>query len=351
MKSERIGVDRIEDVDLFVRIVDRGSLTAAAVSSGLSTSLVSRRLSGLESALGVRLIDRSSRMLVLTEHGRDFHARAESILMLVREAEAALRSTASELTGTLRISLPSAAAETGVMEDFVALFRRNTDLSIEMRLSDRPVDVIAHGFDAALYLTDAPDRHPGDVILAQHPTMLAAAPSYLDQAGRPTTPEQLLKHRTVRAVSHRGRATEWLLMHEDGRELVLPAAGGMFLSDEVRVLYTATVCGAGIGRIPLGYLARAAKTGELEPVLPEWRFRPIMIAATLRRAGVRSAKVSALLELAMSALQRIDAFATTAPDEQYYRQQLAEASGLAHGEKTVTDPARDRSNQWKMWRL
>lgn len=351
MKSERSGVDRIEDVDLFVRIVDRGSLTAAAVSLGLSTSLVSRRLSGLESALGVRLIDRSSRMLVLTEHGRDFHARAESILMLVREAEAALRSTASELTGTLRISLPSAAAETGVMEDFVALFRRNTDLSIEMRLSDRPVDVIARGFDAALYLTDAPDRHPGDVILAQHPTMLAAAPSYLDQEGRPTTPEQLLKHRTVRAVSQRGKATEWLLMHEDGRELVLPAAGGMFLSDEVRVLYTATVCGAGIGRIPLGYLARAAKTGELEPVLPEWRFRPIMIAATLRRAGVRSAKVSALLELAMTALQRIDAFATTAPDEHYYRQQLAEASGLAHDEKTVTDPARDGSNQWKMWRL
>lgn len=355
MKVERGGVDRIEDVDLFVRIVDRGSLTSAAVSLGLSTSLVSRRLASLESSLGVRLIDRSSRMLVLTEHGRDFHARAESILLLVREAEAALRSKANELKGTLRISLPTAAAETGVLDDFVALFRKHTELTIEIRLSDRPVDVIGLGFDAALYLTDAPDRHPGDVMLAQHPTMLAASPGYLDLAGRPTSPEQLLEHRTVRAVSHRGKASEWLLMHEDGREIVLPAAGGMFLSDEVRVLYTATICGAGIGRMPLGFLANAARTGQLEPVLPEWRFRPIMIAATLRRAGVRSAKVAALLELAMGALRRIDAFASSAPSEDYYRRQLAKVSGLVKGEDKDDDSDEGRpddiANQWKSWTL
>jgi len=325
VKLSRSGVDRIEDVELFVRVVERGSLTAAAVAAGLSVSLVSRRLSDLERALGVRLIDRSSRMLVLTEHGREFHARAETILQAVREAEAALRSKADELRGTLRICLPTAAAETGVLADFVALFNRHPELSIEMHLSDRPVDVIGRGFDAALYLTDAPDRHPGDMVLAQHPTVLAAAPRYLDQAGRPDCAEELLEHRTIRAVSNRGKATDWLLFHEDGRELVVPASGSMFLSSEVRVLYTATICGAGIGRMPLGFLARAASVGELEPVLPQWRFRPIMICASLRRASVRSSKVTALLELAMGALQRIDAFAVSSPLEERYRQQLEQA--------------------------
>jgi hypothetical protein len=69
-----------------------------------------------------------------------------------------------------------------------------------MHLSDRPVDVIGRGYDAALYSTDAPDRHPGDLILGRHPTALAAAPSYLDRAGRPTTPEDLLRHCTIRGA-------------------------------------------------------------------------------------------------------------------------------------------------------
>jgi len=313
MKANRSGIDRIEDIALFVSVVERGSLTAAAVLAGLSVSLVSRRLADLERALNVRLIDRSSRMLVLTEHGREFLGRAETILHAVREAETVLRSKADELRGTLRISLPTAAAEIAVMTDFVTLFRRHSQLSIEIHLSDRPVDIVGRGFDAALYLTDAPDRHPGDLMLAQHPTLLAAAPSYLDHAERPSSIEELREHRTVRAVSSRGKASDWLLIHDDGREHVLPAAGGMFLSSEVRVLYAATVAGAGIGRLPLGFIARGAQAGELELVLPEWRFRPICIAASVRRAGVRSAKVTSLLELAMATLRRIDAMTESSP--------------------------------------
>lgn len=326
LKTEKSGIDRIEDVELFVSIVERGSLTAAAVAAGSSVSLVSRRLSDLERSLGVRLVDRSSRMLVLTEHGREFHGRAETILHAVREAEAALRSKADELRGTLRISLPTAVAEIGLLADFISLFSRHPELSIEMHLSDRPVDVIGRGFDAALYLTDAPDRHPGDLILARHPTLLAAAPAYLDRAGRPQTLEDLAAHRTIRAVSSRGKATDWLLIHEDGREQVLPPTGGMFLSSEVRLLYAAAIAGAGIGRVPLGSLARATDARELELVLPQWRFRPVMVAATVRRVGVRSSKVSALLELASGTLRRIEELTIASPLEELFRRQMANAT-------------------------
>jgi DNA-binding transcriptional LysR family regulator len=253
------------------------------------------------------------------------------------------------LRGTLRISLPTAAAETGVLADFVSLFRRHPELSIEMHLSDRPVDVIGRGFDAALYLTDAPDRHPGDLVLAQHPTLLAAAPSYLDRAGRPDTLEDLLDHRTIRAVSSRGKASDWLLIHEDGREEILPPAGGMFLSSEVRVLYTAAISGAGIGRVPLGFLARAANNGELEVVLPQWRFRPIMVAASVRRAGDRSSKVSALLELAMGALRRIDDFTVSVPLEEHYRRQLTQPDSALSAADTPIDDA--MIAEYKAWTI
>lgn len=326
MKLIRPGVDRIADLELFVRTVERGSLTAAGVSLGLTTPLVSRGLARLEAALGVRLIDRTSRMVVLTSHGREFHARAESVLRLVREAEGAMRMQADELHGTLRVSLPTSAVEIALIASFVELFQRQPDFSIEVHLSDRPVDVIARGLDAALYLTDAPDRHPGDVILGRHPTSLAAAPGYLDRAGRPTEPEELLHHRTVRAVSARGRPSDWALTHEDGREIVLPPGGAMFLSDELRVLSTAIMCGAGIGRMPVGYVVQSELAGELESVLPQWRFRPMMIALTVRQQGARSAKVTALIELALSTLERIDALAIGRPPEALYAKREAPAS-------------------------
>ncbi len=323
MKSAHHNIDRIQDIEIFVRIVERGSLTAAAVSLDLAKPLVSQRLASLERSLGVRLVDRSSRLSVLTEHGREFFGRAQSILKLVRESEMALRTQSAEFSGTLRICVPSTSVSTGNIARFVDLFRQHTNLCIEMRVSDRPVDVIGRGFDVAIYLTDAPDRHPGDIILAQHPTSLAAAPEYLNRMGRPTCPDDLLCHRTVRAVSSRGRPADWSLTGVDGQTVVVPPAGAMFLSDEDRVIYSALRCGAGIGRLPLGYIAKAAKIGELEVVLPQWRFRPIVIAATLRRQGPRSKKVAALLEAAMAVVKQIDEFAFSSPLEQYYHDQVA----------------------------
>lgn len=323
MKISQPGIDRIEDLEVFVRIVERGSLTGAGVSLGMSTPLVCRRLGALEQALGVRLLDRSSRMLVLTAHGREFHARAEIIVRLAHEAAAALHVKAGEVSGTMRVSLPTTASIGGFLEEFVGLFLQHPALSIEMRLSDRPVDVIALGLDAAFYLTDAPDRHPGDLILARHPTCLAACPSYLDRAGRPSDPEQLSQHSTVRAVSSRGNAAAWALRHISGREYSLAPGGAMFLSDDLRMSYNAVTAGAGIGRMPLGWVARAAQRGKLEVVMPEWRFRPIMLAARLRHSGKHSTKIAVLMELIMNLVHRFDALATGTPLAAYYHAQVA----------------------------
>lgn len=303
-------LERIDDVRVFLRIIDRGGLTAAGASLSMSTPQVSKRLSALENSLGVRLIDRSSRLMVLTDEGREFYPRARAIVQSVREAEMAVAASSDQLGGTLRLSLPTALGEQRIVADFVALFMKNPELSIQIHLSDRPVDVIEAGLDAALYLTDAPDRHPGDLILTEHPTSLAASPAYLDRAGRPASENELDRHPTIRAVSGRGRAAEWVLTHrDDGRRVVLPPVGPMFLSDDFRVLYAAAINGAGIARLPLGYIKQAAASNELELLLPEWEFRPIMVAAALRHRSARSNKVRALLELARATLEGINALA------------------------------------------
>lgn len=323
MKPSQPGIDRIEDLEVFVRIVERGSLTGAGVSLGMSTPLVCRRLGALEQALGVRLLDRSSRLLVLTEHGREFHTHAETIVRMAREAAAALHVKAGEVAGMMRVSLPTTASIGGFLDEFVGLFLKHPALSIEMHLSDRPVDVIALGLDAAFYLTDAPDRHPGDFILARHPTCLAACPSYLNRAGRPTDPEQLARHSSVRGVSSRGNAVPWTLSHVSGREYVVPPGEAMFLSDDLRLSYNAVMAGAGIGRMPLGWVARAAQRGKIEVVMPEWRFLPIMLAARVRHSGKRSTKLAVLMESIMGLIKRFDTLAEGTPLADYYQAQVA----------------------------
>lgn len=324
-KPQRFGLERIQDLEVFVQIAERSSMTAAGIALKMSTPLVSRRLAQLERALGVRLVDRSSRLLALTSEGREFYARAANLLEQLAEAEAALHAKPGELRGTLRISVPTAAIEMGLVAELSAVFRRHAQLNIEVYLSDRPVDVISRGLDAALFLTDAPDRHPGDMILGQHPTSLAASPEYLDRAGRPQKPEELIAHRTIRAVSRRGTPSPWTLIDESGREIEIPPRGPMMLSDDLRVNYSAVIAGAGIARMPLGYIARAATRNSLELVLPQWRFRPIMLAATLRRRGAGSNKVAALLELVRSALAKVEGLASGTPLESYYRARVRAA--------------------------
>jgi LysR family transcriptional regulator, transcriptional activator for dmlA len=324
MPTAKYRLDRIQDLQTFIEVIEHGSMTAAGIALGISTPLVSRRLAGLERRLGTRLIDRTSRMIIATSQGREFFSRAASLLEQLREAEEAMQATQHELRGTLRISVPTAAVEMGLIADLGRLSAKHSRLNVEIHLSDRPVDVISRGLDAALFLTDAPDRHPGDLILGKHPTSLAAAPGYLNSTGRPVAPEGLLAHRTIRVVSRRGTPSPWTLIGPSGTEVQVPPTGQMMLSDDQRVTYTAILNGDGIGRMPLCSIAKGATNGSLELVLPEWRFRPIMIAATLRRRDSGSGMIRSVLELVSTALGRMESLYEGSPLESYCRQAVRE---------------------------
>ncbi len=323
-KSRTLAHWRVQDLEMFEQLVECGSFTRAGQLLGMSTSAISKRLAALEGQLGARLLDRTSRVVSMTSAGREFHARAASICQQLREAESSLIGATEHLRGTLRVSIPTAAVEMGILGDLVEVAARHAGLNLEIYLSDRSVELTPKALDACLFLTDDPERHPGDVVLGLQPTVLAASGEFLDRAGRPTTPQELESLRTIRAISRRGNPIPWRLYGEDGSEVVVPVAGPTVLTDDLRVTYMTAMAGGGIARAPLAYLADARKPCQLEWVLPRWRFQPIAIMASLRHRHAPSRKVKALLELVRVALDRMAGLVEDGPLEAPFRAALAE---------------------------
>lgn len=338
-KSRSLAHWRIQDLDAFVQLVECGSFTRAGKLLGMSTSAVSKRIAALEAHLGVRLLDRTSRTLAMTSDGREFYARAASVCQQLREAETG-RHGGDRLHGTLRLSLPTAAVEMGFLGDLLELGRQHAALNLEIYLSDRSVDLVGRALDVAFFITDDPDRHLGDVALGLQPTVLVAAPGFLDQAGRPSRPEDLATMRSIRAISRRGNPIPWTLYGPGDEEVTVPIAGPTLLSDDLRVSYVAAISGGGIARAPLAYIADAARACRLEQVLPQWRFRPIVLMAALRHRHAPSHKVQAVLDLVRGGLARMDALALGGPLESHYKAVVAEDRARfvrTHGARLAAD--------------
>lgn len=338
-KSRSLAHWRVQDLEVFVQLVECGSFTKAGQLLGMSTSAISKRLAALEQHLGVRLLDRTSRTVAMTSDGREFHARAASVCQQLREAESSFGG-GEHLQGTLRVSIPTASVEMGILGDLVDIASRHPALDMEIYLSDRSVDLAARALDAALFLTDDPDRHLGDLVLGLQPTVLVASPDFLDRMGRPSTPEELGALRSIRAVSRRGNAIPWKLFGPEGREFVVPVDGPTLLSDDLRVTYMTALAGGGIARVPLAYIADARNPCRLEQVLPQWRFRPIVLMAALRHRHALSKKVKALIDLVRVGLGRMDALVEGGPLEGSFKAAVAEDRERflkAHGSKLATD--------------
>ena len=195
---------------------------------------------------------------------------------------------------------------------------------------------------------DDPDRHLGDLVLGLQPTVLVGSPAFLDRMGRPTSPEELGTLRSIRAISRRGNPIPWKLFGPGGKEFIVPVAGPTLLSDDLRVTYMSAISGGGLARVPLAYIADATRSMQLEQVLPQWRFPPIVLMAALRHRHVLSKKVKALIELVQVGLDRMDALGEGGPMADYYKAAVAEdrarfvelhgsrlASNLPHPKQSV----------------
>jgi DNA-binding transcriptional LysR family regulator len=287
-------------LQLFVRVADEGGFTAAARALGVPKSAVSSAVARLEEELGARLLHRSSRRVTLTEAGAALHQQARPALRALDEAETAVLEAQTALRGPIRITAPVEVG-TRLLEPHLTRFiASHPEVSLDVVLTSRIVDLAAEGFDLAV--RGGPVRDPSVVArpLRVEDAGLFAAPSYLARRGQPRRVRDLAGHDCVVHCPIAGRAT-WALTGPRGPERVeVPARLG---ADQFAFIVRAVVNGAGIGLLPLFLCDAEVTRGDIVRVLPRHAMRSTRLHLVYPSARHLPRRVAALRDFLLDALR------------------------------------------------
>jgi DNA-binding transcriptional LysR family regulator len=257
-------MDRLGDLEIFARVASTGSMSQAARDLALSPPVISKRIKRLEERLGTRLLQRTTRQIMLTEAGRGFHERVVAILGSVDEAESWVAQRAHVARGPLRISAPTTFGRLHVAPHLVRFLEAYPDITIDLSLSDSFVDVVGDGFDVAIRIADLADTSLVARKLAPNHRLLCAAPAYLERFGVPKALAELSAHRLL---LH--NADHWRLDGPEG-QITVPAPS-VIVTNSSEVIREAVLAGLGIALRSTWDVGPELRTGRLVPVLPAYR--------------------------------------------------------------------------------
>jgi DNA-binding transcriptional LysR family regulator len=276
-------MDRFEDLQAFVAVVETGSFTAAANRLNMAKSAVSRRVSGLEERLGVQLLRRTTRRLNVTDTGRGFYEHGARILADLEEAESAVLQEHGELRGTLRVALPLSFGVRHMCEPIAAFSRRHPRVSFDLDLNDRRIDLVGEGIDLAIRI----GRLADSTLIARHlfdaRTVVCAAPDYLARHGTPRTPADLRDHHCL-VYGNLEEPSRWVCRDAEGKSVHVDVHATMTASSG-DFLCTAAAKGLGISVQPTFIAGEAIGRGELIPILADyaWPVTPAYAVYPLTR--------------------------------------------------------------------
>ena len=285
---------KFESMETFVKIVETGSLSAAAEQMDIAISAVSRRLKDLESHLGVELFHRTTRQITLTDTGHAYYLRCVQILEDVFESEVSVSQEHGELNGKIRIALPSTFGTmhiSPVFNDFIDL---HLGVEFDLDFNDRAVDLIQEGFDLALRISKLDDSSLIARKICNIRRVFCASPEYLKQYGEPITPNDLTNHRTLTYSFDRVRDT-WILTSNTGKEFAVKLTP-YFRASSGEVLRDAAVKGRGIAFLPTFVVYRELKNGELVPILQEHSTPEVNLFAIYPQTRHLCARVRAFID-------------------------------------------------------
>lgn len=283
----------LNEIAIFIRIVEQKSLTRAARSLGLPKSTISRKLSSLEERLGVRLVQRTPRHVVLTEAGSLFHDRCAGLVAQVEAAEAELADLGTTPKGILRVS---AGVDIGVtilarhVRDFLRL---HPQMAVELVLTDRAVDLVGEGIDLAIRI--GPVREASLVVrkLGAGGGVLCASPDYLASHAEPAVPGDLAQHACIVYTSP-PHGPDWTLESVQGPVSVRVRAA--LLANSLTVVREAAIAGLGIARLPLFACSEDLSEGRLRRVLDAWSVAERPVHAVYPATRHLTPKVRAFLD-------------------------------------------------------
>ena len=285
-------MDKLRAMQVFVQIVEAGSLTGAAAVLGMSGPAVVRSLAALERAIGVRLLQRTTRRSSLSDEGREYYERCKRVLAAVDEADTSMSARRSEPHGRLRITAPATYGRMHVAPIVNAFIAKYPAVEVDLLLLDRVVDLIEEGLDAAVRIGELPDSTLVARALGETRRVVCAAPAYLRRAGIPKTPADLQAHRCI-VFSGLAAANEWAFGAKRQRVAVRP----VLRTNQVDAALDACIRGLGCGQF-LSYQVEAAlREGRLKRLLKEYEPPPLPIHIVYPHARP-SSNVRAFIDLA-----------------------------------------------------
>ena len=265
-------MDRLKQIESFVAVAAKGSLTAAAHAEGVAPAIIGRRISGLEQRLGVKLLLRTTRRIALTHEGSAFLESCQRLLTDLATAEASVSAGGVKASGHLRITAPAGFGRRHVAPLVPRFIDRHPEVSVSLNLSDRVVDIVNEGVDCAVRVGDLPDSSLVSVRLADNRRLCVATPGYLARAGTPQHPSELDRHECLTLSSDASQTRGWAFV-VDGEPTYLRPRGRLDCSDG-QVLHDWCRAGLGIAWRSTWEVEDEIASGTLVSVLETFRAPP-----------------------------------------------------------------------------
>ncbi|WP_374319712.1 LysR family transcriptional regulator [Aquabacterium sp.] len=261
-------MDRLKQLETFVAVAQRGSLTAAANAEGVAPAVIGRRIDALEERLGVKLLVRTTRRISLTHEGSAFLEDAQRLLADLANAEASVSAGGVKASGHLRITAPAGFGRRHVAPLVPKFLSRHPEVSMSLNLSDRLVDLVNEGFDCAIRVGNLPDSSLVSVRLADNRRLCVASPVYLARCGTPLHPSDIARHECLTLSSEASQTRGWAFLLDGEPAYVRPSAK-LDCSDG-QVLHAWCLEGLGLAWRSWWEVAGDIRAGRLVSVLDEF---------------------------------------------------------------------------------
>lgn len=278
---------------IFAAVVDAGGFSAAADSLGISTPVVSKRISALEARMGARLLNRTTRRLSLTEAGAVFYEHCRRIVHEAREAESAVTHLSAAPRGLLRVTAPVTFGTHQVASALPSFLERYPEIQVELDISDRQVDLAEEGYDLAIRITSAPHPYLAARRLVRTRRIVAAAPAYWEKHGRPRTPGELANHNCI-VYTPNPAFNQWHFYGPGGEQSL--AVRGSLRVNNTEALLRAAVGGVGVIMATSFTAGGAIAAGALEPVLRQFESKSVDVYALYLPNRYLSAKARVFID-------------------------------------------------------
>ena len=285
-------MDRLQAMNVFVRVVETGSFSAAARDLKLGQPGVSKIVAALEARLGVRLLVRSTHQLTPTEAGQRYYERARHVVIQADEAEIAARSEALGLEGRLRVCAPVTFCRLHIAPKLESFLDSHPKLALELFMDDRDVDLLAENIDVALRLGQLADSNLTARKLAEGPRHVVASPAYLARHGTPKTPGELVAHNAVVYTRISG-GTQWRF--RQGSTEVSVNVQSRLACTAAEGVREAVIAGLGFAIVSKWMMQAELDSGQVIPILTDWQLPSIPLWAVYPSGRLPTSKARAFI--------------------------------------------------------